>query len=161
LSKKSTLFFQWNLIITRNFVICNHSICNYIWLHVTICHFKLYFIKFTNSHHLLIFTTIFVIIKLYILPYWFFGDFSSKSRLLCSFNFKINCNLVYFYGVFIQLIYIKVLWTPLGTYNIHFIQGILNGYFPILWAYWIEKNSFWFCMVHFKIYHLYLSMIKL
>ncbi len=46
-----------------NFVIYNHSICNYIWLHATTTyHLQLYFIIFTTSYRLLNFTIIFATI---------------------------------------------------------------------------------------------------
>jgi hypothetical protein len=67
-----------------------------------------------------------VTIKLHILIK--FLDFSFKNRLLCSFSCKIGCNLVTYYGVFIHLMYIRVLWTTIKIYYIDFIQGILNFY---------------------------------
>lgn len=42
--------------------------------------------------------------------------FSSKNKLLHSFNHKINYNLVISFSVFIYLMYIKVLWITLKLY---------------------------------------------
>jgi len=63
---------------------------------------------------------------------------NSNNRFLCSFGCKISFNLVTYYGMFIHLMYTRVLWTTLRVYFIDFIQSILNIYLTILWAYWIE-----------------------
>jgi hypothetical protein len=101
--------------IIRNLVICNNSICNHMWLHAIIYHLLLYFIMFTTSHHLFKFMTI-LATTVQLLNYTssiltIFVKFSSKNSLLCSFNCKISSNFVTYSGVFMYLMYIRVLWT--------------------------------------------------
>jgi hypothetical protein len=50
------------------------------------------------------------------------------NKLVCSFSYNINCNLVTYYGVCIHFMYIMVLCTTLKLYYIVFIQGVLNIY---------------------------------
>jgi len=55
---------------TRNLILYNHSICNYMWLSI-ICNYVLYFYNqqpFKNNSYY--FSNYGVITKLYILPYW-------------------------------------------------------------------------------------------
>jgi len=53
--------------------------------------------------------------------------FSSKNKPLCSFNYKINCNLVISCDVPIHFMFTKVSWTKFIIY-ITSNQGILYIY---------------------------------
>jgi hypothetical protein len=96
-------------------------------LHATSSHLQLCFIIFTTSHCLVKFYDYFcdhgATIKLHILPLDFL-DFSTSNRFLSSFSCKISCNLVIYYGVFIHLMYIRVLCITLKIYYIDLIQSI-------------------------------------
>jgi hypothetical protein len=97
-------------------------ICNYV------------FIIFTTSHYPLKFTTIFVtMVQLQIAhpsTLTKLLNFSSKNMPLYKFSSKISCNLV-------TPRYIKHILTFIRGILRHLIciQGILNIYLLILWAY--------------------------
>ncbi len=114
------------MTIVRNLLLCNHPICDYMWLSI-ICNYVLSFLQLLTVLLKLLF--ILWLWCKYKIAHLFISinsfNFSSKNRLICSFNHKINYNSVISYGVIIHLMYIKILWTTLRIY-LACIQCILN-----------------------------------